>query len=294
MRFTYHPCMCPIDQYSALAVAAEAEGFDGFTLPDSICFPKEATTNYPYNKDGSRQFLDETPFVEPFVLIPYLAAQTQKLHFTTSVMKLPIRNPVIVAKQLTSMNALLNDRFSFGIGISPWAEDFAICGEAWAGRGKRMDEMIAIIKGLHHGDYFEFEGTFYDMPACKMNPVPKQVTPILIGGHADLALKRAAKLGDGWIHAGGDLDTLKNYISKLNHFREAFGTLDKPFQIHAITAEAFSIEGVSALAKLGVTECIVGFRDPYQGEQDQSTIEDKIKMMQWYRRHIIEPYKESL
>ncbi len=287
MRFAYHACMCPADQYLELAKAAEALNFDAFTLPDSICYPQVADTKYPYNKDGSRNFLEGTPFIEPFVAIPYLAAATETLHFTTSVVKLPIRNPVLVAKQVTSLNALINNRFSMGVGISPWIEDFEICGERWEKRGKRMDAMIEIIRGLHSGDYYGYEDEFYSMPACKMNPVPTQQTPILIGGHAELALKRAAKIGDGWIHAGGDIATLKPMITRINELRDEYGTADKPFQIHAITADAFSVEGVQQLEELGVTECIVGFRDAYAGEQDDSSVKDKMGMLKWYSENII-------
>ncbi|CAA0119407.1 putative protein [BD1-7 clade bacterium] len=287
MRFAYHACMCPPEQYPELAVAAEENGFDGFTLPDSICYPKVADTKYPYNADGSRNFLEGTPFLEPFVAIPYMAAITKKLRFTTSVVKLPIRNPVLVAKQLTSMNVLTQNRFAFGVGISPWVEDFDICGEPWKGRGKRMDEMIDIIRGLHSGEYYGFEGDFYNIPEIKMNPVPTKQTPILIGGHAELALKRAARIGDGWIHAGGDTETLTGYIQRLNQLRQEFGTDQKPFEVHAITADAYSAEGVEKLEEAGVTECIIGFRDAYAGKQDDTSVEDKINMMKWFADNII-------
>jgi probable F420-dependent oxidoreductase len=287
MRFSYHACMCPADQYHELAIIAEELGFDGFTLPDSICYPKEAETKYPYNSDGSRNFLDGTPFIEPFIGIAYMAALTKKLRFTTSVVKLPIRNPIITAKQLTSLQAITGNRFAYGVGISPWKEDFEICDEPWEGRGKRMDEMIEIIRGLHSGEYFGFDGEFYQVPEIKMSPVPSKPTPFLIGGHAKLALKRAARIGDGWIHAGGDTETLKVCIDQINEFRKEYGTDHKPFEVHAITADAFSVDGVKKLEEIGVTECIVGFRDAYKGDPDTSSIEDKKKMMNWFTENII-------
>lgn len=287
MRFAYHACMCPPDQYLDLAKEAERVGFDGFTMPDSICYPKIADTKYPYNKDGSRNFLEGTPFIEPFIAIPYMAAATEKLRFTTSVVKLPIRNPVLVAKQVTSINALTNNRFAFGVGISPWIEDFEICGEKWEGRGKRLDEMLDIIRGLHTGEYFGYDGEFYQIPEHKMCPVPSQQTPILIGGHAELALKRAARIGDGWIHAGGDIASLKPMIDRINELRDEYGTADKPFEIHAITADAYTVEGVQQLEELGVTECIIGGRDAYAGKQDTSSVADKVQMMEWFADNII-------
>ena len=147
MRFAYHATMCAPDFYLPLAMAAEEAGFDSFTLPDSICYPETSDSQYPYNADGGREFLDGVPFLEPFSLIPAMAAVTTKIRFTTSVMKLAIRQPVVVAKSVSSVAVLSNNRFGFGVGISPWPDDFAACQIPWEKRGQRMDEMIDIIKG---------------------------------------------------------------------------------------------------------------------------------------------------
>ena len=102
MRFAFHASMPAPDHYLPLARAAEELGFDSFTFPDSICYPKESNAKYPYNDDGSRDFLDGVPFLEPFSAVPWMAAVTRKLKFSTSVMKLPVRHPVLVAKSLTT------------------------------------------------------------------------------------------------------------------------------------------------------------------------------------------------
>lgn len=287
MRFTYAPIMCPPEQYIPLAKAAEELGFDGLTMPDSICYPKDADTKYPYNADGSRNFLEDVPFIEPFIAIPAMAAVTEKLRFTTSVYKLAIRNPVITAKQLSSLAVMTNNRFAFGVGLSPWQEDFSICDVPWEKRGKRMNQMIEIIRGLCSGEYFGYNSEFYQIPESKICPVPSQEIPFLIGGHAPLALKRAARIGDGWIHAGGSIDTLKPCIEDINTYRKEYGTQDKDFEIHAITADAYSADGVKQLTDIGVTECIIGFRDAYAGEPDDKTVEEKIGMMRWYADTII-------
>ncbi|MCP4903844.1 MAG: LLM class flavin-dependent oxidoreductase, partial [bacterium] len=148
MRFAYHATMCAPAFYLPLARAAEEAGFDSFTLPDSICYPEESDSQYPYNGTGDREFLDGVPFLEPFVAIPAMAAITSKIRFTTSVMKLAIRQPVIVAKQLSSIAVMTDQRFAFGVGISPWPDDFAACQVPWEKRGQRMDEMMDIVRGL--------------------------------------------------------------------------------------------------------------------------------------------------
>jgi alkanesulfonate monooxygenase SsuD/methylene tetrahydromethanopterin reductase-like flavin-dependent oxidoreductase (luciferase family) len=182
---------------------------------------------------------------------------------------------------------MTQNRFAFGVGLSPWKEDFTICGERWEKRGARMDEMIAIIRGFLTGEFFGFDGEFYQIPTAKMNPVPSLAVPILIGGHAELALKRAAVIGDGWIHAGGDLLQLKSLIERLHQLRKESGTDHKPFEIHAMTADAFSAAGVRSLEDIGVTESIVAFRNPYDGTPDATSLQGKIDQIRWFADNII-------
>src|SRR6202012_4487217 len=148
--------------YLPLAQAAEAAGFDSMVVPDSICYPQESDTRYPFNPDGSREFLEDKPFLEPFSLIPALGAVTSRLRFTTFVVKVPVRNPVLLAKQVTSTAVLTGNRLSLGVGTSPWREDYDVLGVDWAGRGRRLDESIAILRGLAGGDYFEYQGKTFN------------------------------------------------------------------------------------------------------------------------------------
>lgn len=293
MKFAYHPTMCPVDQYVPLVQAAEEAGFDTFTFPDSICYPKEGSDVYPYNDDGTREFLDGVPFLEPFVAIPYLAAITKNIRFTTSVVKLAIRQPVIVAKQLSTLGVMLGDRFGFGVGISPWPEDFMVSQIAWEKRGKRMDEMMEIINGLMSGEYFGYKGEIFDLEPIKLTPVPEHHIPLLVGGHAKPALRRAAKLGDGWVSAGSSLEELKTHIDQIEAFRKDFGRENIPFEYHAMTEAAYSVQGLQDLVAAGVTEVIIAFRNPYDGQPDTQTLEEKIGMINWYAENVIQPYKSA-
>src|SRR5215469_7313423 len=96
--------------YAPLARAAEEAGYDSMVIPDSICYPRESDSVYPYNPDGSREFLEDKPFLELFSLIPALGAVTTNLKFVTFVLKMPIRNPVLTAKLVTSTAYLTDNR----------------------------------------------------------------------------------------------------------------------------------------------------------------------------------------
>src|SRR6185436_19481370 len=224
--------------YIPLAKAAEAAGYHAMTIPDSIAYPFESDAKYPYTADGNREFLDGKSFIESFALIGALSAVTTKLHFNIFVLKLPIRPPALVAKQAGSLAAMFDNRLGLGVGTSPWPEDYEIMGVPFAKRGKRMDECIDIIKGLTTGDYFEFHGEFYDFPAFKMTPAPTKPVPILVGGHAEAALRRAARC-DGWMHGGGRPEELDRLLLKLNEFRaQVERPADAPeYQIHVISID---------------------------------------------------------
>jgi len=273
--------------YPALARAAEEAGYDSMIVPDSICYPMHSDSVYPFNPDGSREFLEDKPFLEPFSLIPALGAVTSRLRFTTFVLKLPVRDPVLTAKQATSTAVLTGGRLVLGVGVSPWREDYEILGIDWAGRGRRMDEAIAILRGLAAGGYFEYHGTVFDLPPVKIAPVPAAPIPVLIGGHSDAALRRAARVGDGWMHGGGDPADLPGLLEKLARFRREEGTGNRPFEIHVISADAYTPDGVRRLADQGVTDLIVGFRWPYVTGPDPEPLETKLTNLRRYATTII-------
>jgi probable F420-dependent oxidoreductase len=273
--------------YLPLARAAEAAGYASMVVPDSICYPQESDTRYPFNPDGTREFLEDKPFLEPFSVIPAMGAVTTTLRFVTFVIKLPIRQPVLMAKQVSSTAVLTDNRLLLGVGTSPWPEDYTVCGVPWEGRGKRMDEMIDVMRGLMAGGFFEYHGQVFDLPAVKMSPTPSQPVPILIGGHHEAALRRAAISGDGWLHGGGDPADLPGLLDRLAQLRREHGTEDKPFEVHVISLDAYSPDGVARLEDLGVTDVIVGFRWPYVREQDSETLQVKLDALQRFSDDVI-------
>ena len=285
MRFSYAEAMTDFRYYIPLAKAAEAAGYASMTIPDSIAYPFESDSKYPYTPDGNREFLDGKAFIETFVLTAALGAVTSTLRFNFFVLKLPIRPPALVAKQAGSLAALIGNRVGLGVGTSPWPEDYELMGVPFAKRGKRIDECIEIIRGLTTGDYFEFHGEFYDIPKTKMTPAPTEPIPILIGGHADAALRRAAR-ADGWMHGGGDPDELDRLIKRVKQLREEEGRTG-PFEIHVISVDGFTLDGVKRLEDKVVTDVIVGFRIPYIMGTDTEPLDAKIRNLEMFAENVI-------
>ena len=287
MQFAYHATMCNPEFYLPLAVAAEQAGFDTFTLPDSICYPEISDSKYPYNADGSREFLDGVPFLEPFSVIPAMGAITERIRFSTSVMKLAIRQPAVVAKSVSSVAVLTNNRFVFGVGISPWPDDFAATQIPWEKRGKRMDEMMDIVRGLLTGEYFGYQGEIFQMDPIKLCPAPSEPVPMLIGGHSKPALRRAARKADGFIHAGGTADDFKKLIDEIDGYRKEYGRENEPFEYQAMSADAFTLDGVKRLEDIGVHESVIAFRDAYAGGEDDRTLDGMTSQLNRFAEQII-------
>jgi probable F420-dependent oxidoreductase len=287
MRFSYAETFCDPRFLAPLARAAEDAGYDSFVVPDSLIFPAASDTLYPYTADGDRAFLEDKPIIEPFTLIPYLAALTNRIRFTTFVLKLAVRPVVLVAKQAASIAVLSDDRLRLGVGISPWPEDFAAMDVPWERRGQRMDEMVDVLRGLMSGDWFEHHGDVLQLERCTSCPTPERPIPILIGGHADVALRRAARAGDGWIHAGGDPAELGSMVKRVHALRAEYGRAAEPFEVHAISLDAFSIDGVRRLEDLGVTDAIVGFRYPYTSEPDSQPLQEKVDLLRRFADNVV-------
>lgn len=273
MRFHYAESMTQVANYIPLARAAEANGYAGFTIPDSLIYPKASDMSYSYTEDGGREFLENKPFIESFILATAIGVSTTKLEMTTNVVKLPVRPPLYSAKLASSIAALTGNRFNLGVGLSVWPEDYKVMGVDYAKRGKRFDECIEIVRGLCAGGYFEYHGEFYDLPPVKLNPVPTKPLPILIGGFSDAALKRAAH-NDGFMFAGAG--ELKPMLDAINAYRADAPPSQVPFRIFATSMGEVTLDVVKRMQDLGVTDMPVAFRNLYAVEEDTQPLQQKI------------------
>ncbi|MCW2849593.1 MAG: hypothetical protein JWR90_3567 [Marmoricola sp.] len=287
MRFTYAEAMTHVEYYAPLAQAAEAAGYTSMTVADSLIYPRESDSTYPYTDTGDREFLADKAFIETMVLVTHLAALTTTLRFTPFVLKLPVRPPVLVAKQASSIAYLSGNRLGLGVGLSPWPEDFVALGVPWERRGKRMDECMDILRGLTSGEFFGYDGEFFQLEEMKQTPAPSERIPLLVGGHADAALRRAVRKGDGWMHAGGDPEELDRLLLRLAEIRHEEGDTRDDFEVHVISYDAYDLDGIKRLEDKGVTDCIVGFRVPYIKGPDTEPLATKIDDLEKYAHSII-------
>ncbi len=287
MRFTYAEAMTRPEYYLPLAQAAEKAGYSSITIADSLVYPAQSDSTYPYTEDGNREFLEGKEFIEALTLAAMIGAATSTLRMTPFVLKLPIRPPVLVAKQASSIAYMTGNRLGLGVGLSPWKEDYQVMGVPWEKRGKRFDECIDIVRGLTTGEEFEFHGEFYDIQPVTMTPAPTQPIPILVGGHADAALRRAVTRGDGWMHGGGPQDELDRLLTRIDEIRAEEGLQDKPFERHVISMDAYSVDGLKRLEDKGVTDVIVGFRVPYIVGPDTEPLEKKVAALERFAESVI-------
>ena len=257
MRWTVAFPMFPADHLLPMARAAEAAGFDTITVPDSVFFPEKVETDYPYSADGSRFWTGDTPFVDPFIAIAAMAAVTERIRFLTNVVKLPIRDPLLVAKQLSSMAVMSDNRVGLGVGLSWIPEEFRWTHTEMKTRGKRADEMIEILRLICGGGgprFVEYHGKHYDFDRLMMSPAPDVAVPISIGGLSEPGLRRAARLGDGWISVQNTEAEITAAIQDLNRYRAEYGRNEVPFEVNALCMDVFDLDGYRRLADAGVTE----------------------------------------
>ncbi|MBF6325536.1 TIGR03619 family F420-dependent LLM class oxidoreductase [Nocardia cyriacigeorgica] len=257
MKFTLGIALSPLEQLPELAKTAEECGFASIALPDSLFYMKTAEAKYPYTPDGSRFWGPETPWVDPLIGATAMAAVTSRIRFYTNVLKLGSRNPLLLARQVGSVANMSGNRFGFGVGIGWAPEEFEWCGVPFKRRGARVDEMIEVIKLVLGGGMVEYHGEFFDFDPLQMSPAPTEPVPFYIGGHTDAALRRAARVGDGWTSAMMKFDQLCETIETLGQLRAEYGRAEQPFEIQAVCIDKFARSGYQELADAGVTDAIV-------------------------------------
>ena len=262
--------------YPEVAVAAEANGFDSLWMPEHLIFPAEMPPKYLYTPDGYPPMQSDTPTFDPWVVLGSVAARTQDIKLATGVFILPLRHPIMVARSVVTLDRMSGGRVVLGIGVGWMPEEFEIVGASFTDRGRRADEMIELMRRLWTEETVEFHGEFFDIPPVKFQPKPvdkRRGIPIVVGGTSPGALRRAGRLGDGWIHHAqikvslfrgeanpgiddDDWTELADHLAVIGRHRTEAGREGAPFEV--VAAMGSGIDAIRRSEELGVTTCNVG------------------------------------
>jgi alkanesulfonate monooxygenase SsuD/methylene tetrahydromethanopterin reductase-like flavin-dependent oxidoreductase (luciferase family) len=293
LQFTLNIVFCDHNHYLPLAQCADRCGWDSIAVADGLFFYEKTEFGYPYTDDGTRFWNGETPFPDPYTVIAAMAAVTDHIKFYANVLKLTVRHPLLVAKQISTVASIFENRIALGVGLSPWPEDFTVLGQEWKERGPRSEEMIDIVRQVMRGGMFEFHGKYYDIPRLQISPVPKNPVPVYIGGLADPVLRRAARMSEGylgWLNPKCSRADLKIIIEKLRQYRSEYGLEHEPFEIKVAPFDG-NMDTIWQLQELGVTDVILTPELHYGVKFDD--LPARIDAIKRFSEEVIEPMRAA-
>ncbi|CAB4870434.1 unannotated protein [freshwater metagenome] len=194
---------------ATFARAAEAAGFESLWTVEHVVVPSGYTSEYPYSPNGKMPGPEDSDIPDPLIWLAYVAASTSTINLATGVLILPQRNPVVLAKEVATLDHMSSGRMHLGIGVGWLEEEFNALGVPFAKRGARADDYVAAMRALWRQDAATHHGEFADFEQCILRPRPAaRRIPVHVGGHSATAARRAGRLGDGFFPAGGNHETI--------------------------------------------------------------------------------------
>lgn len=251
-----------IDGVAALDVCrhAEAAGFESLWGGEHVVLPTTIESPYPYTADGKIPAAPDTPIPDPLIWLAFAAAAAPTMRLGTCILIVPQRNPLVLAKELATLDQLSGGKVELGLGVGWMKEEFDALGVPWERRGARNDEYIAAMRALWAGPHAEFHGEFVDFPPVTCSPRPVQTSiPILVGGDTDVAIRRAARLADGYFPGEGDPERLAALIARVREAAERAGRDPASIEIDAMFTQHLGdpLAGVEQLTAIGVDRVMV-------------------------------------
>lgn len=226
-----------------IALAAESMGFDYILAYDHVLgasHDREPKLTGPYT--------EHQPFHDPLAMFAYAAAITERIEFATGVLILPQRQTALVARQAADVDLLSGGRLTLGVGTGWNYVEYDALGQDFATRGKRLDEQIVLLRRLWSEPLLSFDGAFDKADRVALNPRPARRIPILFGGFADIALRRAARLGDGFIFADGAADAFAQ-LTRLRELLDQTGRSSESFELRCNMLRARTAADVGEAAR---------------------------------------------
>ncbi len=249
-----------------MAAQLENAGFDSIWVADHVVMTREIQSAYPFAKDGRITWSVENPYYDCLIALGIAGSATSRVELGTAILVLPMRNPVVVAKQVATISALSSRRVQLGVGAGWMAEEFEAVGSDFATRGKRLDEAVAVMRACWEGAAPAVEGLYHRLPPGVLSyPVPPEPVQVLVGGMSPYALRRAAR-NQGWLaEQGHDSLDFEALARGLQTMREAAvadhrepADLRAVFRITGYTASPDMVEkSLARVAAIGFDEIIV-------------------------------------
>jgi probable F420-dependent oxidoreductase len=241
---------------AAIAEAAEELGYESLWTVEHVVVPADHESKYPYSSSGRMPGGEDIDIPDPLIWLAYVAARTKRIRLATGILILPQRNPVVLAKELATLDVLSGGRVTLGIGIGWLKEEFEALGIPWERRTARTEEHAEAMRALWSQREAHFDGEFSSFDRAKSFPKPMQASiPIHVGGHTEAAARRAGRMGDGFFPANGDpaqlgalLDAMRDEAAK--HGRDADA-------IEVTAGGAPNAETVARLEAAGVHRLVV-------------------------------------
>ncbi len=257
----------------SLVRKAEEVGVESAWTFEHVIVPADYQSRYPYSPEGKMGATPETPFIDPLIALTFAAAHTKTLRFGTGINILPQTNPLLMAKQVASLDTLSGGRFMLGVGAGWLREEFEALGVPFERRGARFDDYLSAMKKVWSGELVEHQSDFLRYRNFKSYPLPAQRPhpPIIIGGTSRAALTRVVKHGDGWYAPSSGVDALAQKLQELREIAREHGR--DPASIEITSTWAYALEGADSRKRyedLGVSRLIVptlalGARNPIEG-----------------------------
>jgi probable F420-dependent oxidoreductase len=242
------------------ARAAEAAGFESMWTVEHVVYPDGYASAYPYSPDGKMPAVPSTPIPDPLIWLAYIAGVTSTINLATGILILPERNPVVLAKELATLDSLSGGRVELGIGVGWLKEEFDALGVPWARRGARTDEYVGAMRALWASDGASFEGEFASFSNVSSNPKPARSIPIVVGGHSVSAAKRAGRLGDGFFPGKGSPSELSELMDVVRQTAADSGRDPTAIELTCSTGGLFGSDptgAVEEMAAIGASRLMV-------------------------------------
>lgn len=239
---------------------AEDLGLDSIWMGEHVALFDRNTFPYPSSKDGRIPVPEGGGMLDVTATFGFLAGATSRIRLGTGVALVPQRNPIYTAKEICTLDWLTEGRIDFGIGVGWNKEEVEACGYRWEDRGARCDEFLEVMRRLWTEEVVDFHGKWVNFETCRLDPKPiqKPHVPIIVGGYADAALRRAVRFGAGWYGFSRDPAGTREMIARLDAaFAKERRTRGPGFQIIMTPPANMPIDAMHEYAAVGVDRLVI-------------------------------------